>query len=273
MPDLLRFVHLTDLHFSALGTAEPTLPAPPAFIAISGDLADKGNADDYVALKAVLDDLAGATPLVLALGNHDRRENFHAAFGTAAGGNPSAPYDHDQVIAGLHVITLDSAIPGRVGGGLDAGQIEWLQARLAAYPDCRKLLIVHHSPLFDTDRDDAWDRLDAASTAALQQAIAGHAVVGILSGHVHMEEVTNWHGVPVIVGVGHHAATDPLAPSDEIQLIDATGLTLCTLRDCGLGATFLPHPQDRRPLRSIPTAAIVAHDAAMRAAGAPGDGP
>ena len=289
MSDRLSFVHLTDLHFSALGTAEPTLltdttaalhasfaaiarlPTPPAFIAISGDLSEKGNEADYHALKALLDALAGPTPVVLALGNHDRRESFYTAFGDAAGADLSAPYDHDRVIADLHVITLDSSIPGRVGGGLDAGQIDWLRDRLAAHADCRKLLMVHHSPLFDAERTDAWDRLDAASTAALQQAIAGHDVVGILSGHVHREEVTNWHGVPVIVGLGHHAATNPLAPGEEIQLIDATGLTLCTLRACGLGVTFVPHPQDRRPLRTIPTAVIMAHDAAMRAAGAPGD--
>lgn len=281
MPDLLKFVHLTDLHFSSLGTAEPSLLSdttatlrrsfeaihslrtPPAFIAISGDLTDRGNEADYAALKTLLAELAAGIPLVLALGNHDQRSNFYSVFGGNANGDSLAPHDHDLVIAGLHVITLDSAVPRRVGGTLSPNQIAWLAERLAAHPECRKLIMVHHSPLFDLDRGDVWDRLDIASTEALRNTIAGKNVVGILSGHVHMEEVTNWHGVPVIVGVGHHAATNILAPPEEIQLIDATGLTLCTLRPSGLAATFLPHPQDRRALRSIPTQLILDHDAAQ----------
>ena len=284
LPDNLKFVHLTDLHFSALGMDEPTLlndttvalrasfaairamEVPPAFIAISGDLTDRGNEADYVVLKPLLEELAGDIPLVLAIGNHDRRDTFYEVFGGHDGGDRFKPHDHDRVIAGLHIITLDSSIPGMVGGELAASQIAWLKARLEDHAECRKLVMVHHSPLFDLERGDVWDRLDVASTEALREAIAGKNVVGILSGHVHMEEVTNWYGVPVIVGVGHHAATNPVAPADEVQLVEATGMTICPLRSQGLAATFVPHPQDRRVLRIIPKQRIVEHDQATRAA-------
>lgn len=280
----LKFVHLTDLHFSALGTDEPTLLSDttatlrasfaaihamthkPAFIAISGDLTDRGNVADYEMLKPLLEELAQGIPLVLAVGNHDRRDSFHAVFGGNDSGDSLKPHDHDCVIDGLHIITLDSSIPGMVGGELTREQIDWLKARLDDHADCRKLLMVHHSPLFDLERGDVWDRLDVASTEALRAAITGRNVVGILSGHVHMDEVTNWHGVPVVVGVGHHAATNPMAPAEEIQLVEATGLTVCTLRSHGLAATFVPHPQDRHVLRTISRQLILDHDRASRAA-------
>ena len=288
MQDTTKFVHLTDLHFSSAGTNEPTLlsdterairnsfaaidrmAVPPAFIAISGDLTDRGNLQDYRVLKTLMAELAGTVPLIYALGNHDRRDNFYAVFGGNETGEALAPYDHDRVMENLHIITMDTSIPGRIGGGLSETQIAWLGKRLQSQPDLRKLIVIHHSPLFDLNRENAWDRLDARSTEALRQAIAGFPVVGILCGHVHMEEVTHWHGVPVIVGVGHHAATDPLAPQGEIRLVEATGLSLCTLRPFGLSVTFVPHPQDRRVLRSIATDPIMAHDAAARAAQAAG---
>lgn len=284
MPANLKFIHLTDLHFSALGMDEPTLLSDttatlrasfaaihamaqrPAFIAISGDLTDRGSVADYAMLKPLLEELAQGIPLVLAIGNHDRRDSFYAVFGGNNSSDSFKPYDHDCVIDGLHIISLDSSIPGMVGGELTQDQIAWLAARLADHADCRKLIMVHHSPLFDLERGDVWDRLDVGSTEALRETIASKGVVGILSGHVHMDEVTNWHGVPVVVGVGHHAATNPMAPADEIQLVEATGLTVCTLRAHGLAATFVPHPQDRRVLRSISRQRILEHDNASRAA-------
>lgn len=275
--DPLFFVHLTDLHVSAPQVENPlllsdtmsavrasfaairALPQAPDFVVVSGDLTDRGRPEDYETLKDLLTEEAGDWPLVLALGNHDLRAPFRAVFGLGQG---DAAHDHDAVIAGLHVITLDTAIPGHVGGGIAPAQQDWLRDRLAAHPALRKLLVLHHAPLLDLARAQAWDRLDAASTEALRDAIRGHDVVGILSGHVHMEEVSLWHGVPVVIGQGHHAATDPTAPRGEIRLVEGAGLTLCRLRDSGLTATFVPHPQTRALLRRIDTAALMAREAA-----------
>ena len=278
--DPLFFVHLTDLHLSAPQLANPLLLSDtmsavrasfaairglsqrPAFVVISGDLTDRGRPEDYETLKDLLTEEADDLPLVLALGNHDQRGPFRAVFGLGAG---EASHDHDTVIAGLHVITLDTAIPGHVGGEIDAGQQDWLRDRLAAHPDLRKLLVLHHAPLLDLKRTQAWDRLDAASTEALRQAMAGHDVVGILSGHVHMEEVSLWHGVPVVIGQGHHAATDPTAPKGEIRLVEGAGLTLCRLRDSGLTATFVPHAQTRALIKRIDIAGLMAREASRDA--------
>ena len=275
--DPLFFVHLTDLHVSAPQLENPLLlsdttaavrasfaairrlPQRPAFVVISGDLTDRGRVEDYVYLKDLLADEAGDLPLLLALGNHDQRAPFHSVFGLA---ESDAPYDHDTVVGDLHIITLDTAIPGHVGGEIDTEQRVWLADRLAAHPGLRKLLVLHHAPLLDLERTQAWDRLDAGSSVALRTAIAGHDVVGILSGHVHMEEVSHWHGVPVIVGQGHHAATDPTAPRGEIRLVDGAGLTLCRLRSSGLSATYVPHPQSRSLLKSIDTSTLMNREAA-----------
>jgi Icc protein len=42
------------------------------------------------------------------------------------------PLDYDTVVGGLHVISLDSSVAGKVSGALAPTQIAWLKARLAA---------------------------------------------------------------------------------------------------------------------------------------------
>jgi hypothetical protein len=53
-----------------------------------------------------------------------------------------------------------------------------------------------------------WESLSIDDTEALRQAVAGKNVIGILSGHIHFDRVSNWYGIPVVVGIGQHAATD-----------------------------------------------------------------
>ena len=70
-------------------------------------------------------------------------------------------------------------------------------------------------------------------------------VVGILSGHVHMDRVAQWHGVPVVIGTGHHAGTDVVALPGAFNMLDATGFAVGTLYPSGLQVTFVAHPQTR----------------------------
>ncbi|MEM9756234.1 MAG: metallophosphoesterase, partial [Pseudomonadota bacterium] len=121
---MTRFLHLTDLHITPEGDTLPALdraldiarridPAPE-FIVVSGDLTDRGDAESYAILATRMAGLD--VPVIYALGNHDHRAAFHSAFP----GHPGAsdgPLDHDHVIAGLHVIVLDSSVPGRTSGG------------------------------------------------------------------------------------------------------------------------------------------------------------
>lgn len=281
----LTFVHLTDLHAIAPGVEGETtvcdtretlrltlaeigrMAAPPAFVVVSGDLTDLGDEASYRTVAEIFAESGLDLPIVFALGNHDSRAGFAAAF-PELHADPERPYDHDRTIAGLHVIALDSSLPGEIGGGWEPGQMEWLKSRLAAHPGTPKLLVSHHGPMLDeTPPELAWESLSAAATEELRAAIAGAPVVGVLSGHVHLDRAIHWHGVPVVVGAGGHAATDPVALPDEMRMLDAAGFAICTLRPSGLTVTFAPHPQTRALKRKVDIPALLAYLAEKKATG------
>lgn len=280
----LTFVHLTDLHVNAPGIEDDMLfndtratlerslneirrlPEKPAFIVASGDLSNHGEPEAYRTVHEILAKAELDIPVLFALGNHDRREGFSASFPELYG-DPSTPYDHDHVIGGLHVILLDSSMPGEIGGAWEPGQIDWLKTRLADHPELPKLLVMHHAPMIDAqDIDMEWESLSNVATEELRQAITGANVVGILAGHIHLDRVSHWYGVPVIIGMGHHAATDAIALPDEFNMLDATGFALCTLRPSGLTVTFVAHPQSRELRHQLDMQKILEHVAARKTA-------
>lgn len=257
----VTFIHMTDLHINAEGAEDPMLLSDttatlkrtlaevermnpqPTFIVASGDLTNQGNPDGYRVLREVMQDIT--LPVIYTLGNHDDRAGFAEIFADLHN-DPAAPYDNDLVVSGLHVIAIDSSVPQEIGGRWEEGQIDWLTERLNAHPDLPKLLVMHHAPMLDLDNAKMeWESLTAESTEALRAAIDGHDVVGILAGHIHLDRASNWHGVPIFVGAGHHAATDPLDLITGMGMLDATGFAIGTWRPSGLTMTYVPHPQTR----------------------------
>ena len=264
---MTRFVHLTDLHVTAPQTPDHTLktdtpgtlarvvaaigamdPAP-AFVVASGDLTNLGDAVSYRLLRDLLAPLQ--MPVVLALGNHDNRAAFHDVFET---GLAEAPFFGDRVLAGIHVLTLDTLVPGRVAGMLDDAQLAWLDAALARHPGVPKLVVAHHPPHLG---DDAlpWATLDAASSARFAATLAGRGVIGILSGHVHVNRVTVWQGIPVFIAMGLNSTVDLLEPAD-MRIVEGTAFGLFTLRPSGLTVSFVPVTPDRRELARIDVARL-----------------
>ncbi|HIF77203.1 MAG TPA: phosphodiesterase, partial [Sulfitobacter sp.] len=93
---MTRFVHLTDLHISHPDLADPHLqsdtPATlrrvvevinamdpqPDFVVASGDLTNQGDRESYALVHEITAPLKA--PLVMALGNHDKRAGFNAVF-------------------------------------------------------------------------------------------------------------------------------------------------------------------------------------------------
>lgn len=263
----ISFLHLTDLHISAPERADQTLNGDtlaaldaaisriaemdftPAFVAISGDLTHRGDAESYRLLAGRLDRIAA--PKVLALGNHDTRGAFRAVM---LGQTGEAPHAHQAVIAGVHVIALDTLVPGRIGGALDAGQFDFLADALDAHPDLPKIVVMHHPPAVDPDSDLIWHSLTPADSARLAGMIAGR-VAGVLCGHVHVPRVSHWHGVPVVVGNGLHDLIDPLT-QDGMRIMDSTGFGLCTLRPSGLTVEFVPLPHRGQEVGRLSAAVV-----------------
>jgi hypothetical protein len=96
-----------------------------------------------------------------------------------------------------------------------------------------------------------WESLSFADTEDLRRAVAGKNVIGILSGHIHFDRVSHWHGIPVVVGIGQHAATDVLWLHEGLRMLSGASFAICTLRPSGLSITFAPQPSERRELHSF----------------------
>jgi Icc protein len=264
----VTFVHLTDLHvgnpavvddhlYSDTSTTLERILAdikllspPPSFIVASGDLTNRGDVDSYEQLKRLIAASGLDIPFLFALGNHDRRDGFYLAM-LGRTENVWAPYDHAQVIDGIHVIVLDSSVPNKIGGAFEPGQLDWLKAELEQHADVPKLLVMHHAPALDANPAMEWESLSIDDTAALRQAVAGRNVIGILSGHIHFDRVSNWYGIPVVVGIGQHAATDVLWLHEGLRMLEGSSFAIGTLRPSGLSITFAPQPASRRELHSF----------------------
>jgi hypothetical protein len=77
------------------------------------------------------------------------------------------------------------------------------------------------------------------STHRLADTLADHHVVGILSGHIHINQVSHWHGIPIVVSNGLHSTVD-LLERDDLRIVVGTGFGSCILRPSGLSVTFVP---------------------------------
>lgn len=268
MSELVTFVHLTDLHvgnpavvddhlFSDTSTTLARILADikqlspaPKFIVASGDLTNRGDVDSYEQLKRLIAEASLDIPFLFALGNHDRRDGFYPAM-LGRTEDVTAPYDHAQVIDGLHVIVLDSSVPNKIGGAFEPGQLDWLQAELEQHAELPKLLVMHHAPALDANPAMEWESLSIDDTEALRQAVAGKPVIGILSGHIHFDRVSNWYGIPVVVGIGQHAATDVLWLHEGLRMLEGASFAIGTICPSGLSITFAPQPATRRELHSF----------------------
>lgn len=277
------FVHLSDLHVglhgglhgagdaSLLSDTRATLAAvvaevnrlspPPRFAAVSGDLAHRGDAESYRAVAAAL--AALPCPAVATLGNHDARAAHAEVFGgqvsggEASGGRVSGaepgPAFAERVLDGVHVVALDSAVPGRIGGAIDAEQFERLAAALERHPALPKLLVMHHPPAVAGEA--GWHSLDADSAARLAAALRGRPVAAILCGHIHQDRVALWHGIPVVTVTGLHAAKDPLH-GEGLRSVRGASFGLCRLGPSGFSVTFVQMPSDRAELELLPDALV-----------------
>lgn len=267
MADALTFVHLTDLHIGnpdvvddhLFSDTSATLRAiladvkrmvpQPRFIVASGDLTNRGDAESYEQLKAIMAEAELDMPVLYTLGNHDRRSGFYSVML----GRTEAldkPYDHSAVIDGIHIVMLDSSAPFKIGGHFEDGQLDWLAAELDSHPDLPKLIVMHHAPALDLHLSDLeWEALSFADTEALRRLLEGRRnVLGILSGHIHYDRVSNWHGIPVVVGIGQHAATDVLHLHEGLRMLAGASFAIGTIRPSGLSISFVPQPADRREL-------------------------
>jgi 3',5'-cyclic AMP phosphodiesterase CpdA len=158
------------------------LPDRPDAVLLTGDLVDHGAAEEYALVRELTSALPA--PLHVLPGNHDDRAAIRAAYGLAGDGGEPVRYAID--LGALRLVAVDTTIPGRDAGALDAESLAWLDAELGRDAQKPTLLAMHHPP-FATGVG-AWDAIGLApgDRAALVRVLDGHPqVTRVVAGHVH----------------------------------------------------------------------------------------
>jgi 3',5'-cyclic AMP phosphodiesterase CpdA len=193
---MIRIVWLSDLHFSVAGPVQGYDPearlaaaldqvrrhhADAAACVISGDLVDRGTAQDYAALADRLSALP--MPVLPLMGNHDDRGLLRAALTVP---QPTLPgfVQYRVDLGEVVLLCLDTHVPGADHGALCAARSAWLLAELQRSPDQQALIFMHHPPLSlglpmqDQDRMIGGDALLSALQSFRDR-------VHLCIGHVH----------------------------------------------------------------------------------------
>ncbi|MBT3370658.1 MAG: phosphodiesterase [Rhodospirillaceae bacterium] len=193
----MRFIHMTDLHITAKD--QPLYGLSPharlhaaiscinrdfddvAFVALTGDLANRGTEAEYEALREILGELE--MPHYLLMGNHDRRAAFRQVFADVpVDSNGFVQYAF--TVEDNHFIVMDTLDEGKVTGLLCQQRLDWLAGELENHAAESSYLFLHHPPL----------RIEGGK--ALAKMIAGR-VKHIFFGHVHRPMHGSWQGIPI----------------------------------------------------------------------------
>lgn len=171
------------------------LPNRPDAVLVSGDLTEFGGPDEYATVRELIDPIGA--PVHAIAGNHDDRAALRAGFGLL--GEAADPVQWAVDLGPLRLIGLDTTIPGRADGALDAERLKWLDAELARVPDQPTLLAMHHPPI--ATGVPPWDAigLPRGDQAALARILDDHAQVRrVVAGHVHQTITASLAGRPVL---------------------------------------------------------------------------
>ena len=174
--------------------AAEALECRPSGVVLNGDLSwREGAPGDYRRLARILQPLRCRVPLVVVPGNHDRR---HVMLWQLAGVRLSQRGRIASVIdqPPFRLIALDSvATEGEVGGEIGCAQLEWLETELAAKPESRTLVFVHHPGDSSSEGCRDFGRLEELGRSH-------RCLQAIVTGHDHVYSVRETAG-PCLVGL------------------------------------------------------------------------
>ena len=206
---------ITDLHIRAPGQlaygrldtapylraavqALGTLRQRPHALVLTGDLVDKGHADEYAHLAELLQPVAALSlPLFLMPGNHDDRDQLRRSFPghRYLGEGEFVQYTVDiGAPGGLCMVALDTVHAGASAGRLCKKRLQWLETTLAGLRGRAVVVAMHHPP-FETliGHMDAIGLVEGAPEMA--EILAAHDnVERVICGHLHRTIVARFGG-------------------------------------------------------------------------------
>lgn len=242
-----RLLHLSDLHLNESGDAGTGVDADRALalvleacahigdlaaVVVTGDVADDGSALAYKRAHAALSAFARerGAHLVMSTGNHDDRTTFidilgHGHFrpdASASGqAGPPSRVCAASTVDGLRIVTLDSLVPGKWFGRLDAEQLAWLRGLLDAEPALPTVIAFHHPPITLDVEIQRRVRLEDGDDLA---AVLRHGnPVAVLCGHFHQQISGQFGDVPTWVTPGVYTRIDHLTGPPGTERATAGG--------------------------------------------------
>lgn len=264
MTDCTTFVHISDTHIAPAGqraydtdTAQNLrdvarrvreMALDPACFVMSGDLSNHGEPESYALLAEIIDEefRSFGVPVLLGLGNHDRRVPFRrVVLGQVDADDESAQFFYSEEVRGLKVIMLDSLVPGRVHGLLGPRQLDWLDRELEHGAPGGQVVVLHHPSLpRGVPRPDDYLLEDRKEFGAV---LARHEVLAVLCGHSHVPTFGVFGGT---LHVAAPATAYQLDPSirDGGRGLAGAGFNLCTVRDGQLMVNPVALPTTQREL-------------------------
>jgi 3',5'-cyclic-AMP phosphodiesterase len=180
----------TSAYFRATVASVLALKQRPHAVVISGDLTDFGRPAEYASLRAQIAPLEDAgMPVYLMPGNHDDRGELRRSFPTHAYLGEGEAVQFAVDIGPLRLLALDTCVPMRSEGMLDAPRLAWLERQLEASTDRPVVVAMHHPPF---------------------QTLIGHMdKIGLLAGGPELEAIVAKHRNVERVICGHlHRAID-----------------------------------------------------------------
>jgi Icc protein len=176
------------------------------FCIFTGDLANAGQLEVYENLQECLKGLR--LPYHLAIGNHDKRQNFSKIF-------PEVETDENGFIQfvldfpGVRFLVLDTVEEGEHWGSYCIKRAGWLDKQLSRSKSKPVYLFMHHLP-FDIGMPSQ-DHLRIRDAHLFSEVVSRRTNIRhIFHGHVHRPVCGSWCGIPVsaLRGTSHQVQYD-----------------------------------------------------------------
>ena len=230
-------VHISDTHFladeralygaidtdgnlaAALARIEESGAVIEALI-FTGDLADLGEPDAYVRLRALVEPVAQriGAQVIWVMGNHDDRSGYSTLLLGAEASE--RPQDRVYDLNGLRVISFDTTVPGFHHGELTDEQLDWLADVLSNPAPDGTLLAMHHPPI-PVPLLEVMGVLELHGQGRLADVIRGTDVRAILAGHLHYSTHSTFAGIPVSVAAATCYTMNLTAPGRLLSGTDS----------------------------------------------------